>query len=393
MTQGGVERHVEELSIRLARNGHEVLVYTRPYCVPKEYKKYEEVNLISLPSWHTKNLDAITHTFLSILHALKNKVDVIHLQGVGPSLLAWLPKLLSRRVKVISTVHSADWEHQKWSKLAQWLLKLGCKFACLFADETIAVSRSLQRYCLVNYKGAAIYIPNGVNLPEKSKNNQGLLENLNLWPQKYLLVVSRLVKHKGIHHLIEAFKYLKDKYQQDERFKDLKLVIAGSTAFTEDYQKYLFRLINGRTDILFTGAQTGANLETLFRNAYLFVQPSESEGLSIAVLEAMAYAKPVLVSNIEENLELVAGNAETGAIGFDFKNKNVPDLAAKLELLILHPIVARQVGRKAREFVKLYYNWEEIVQRTEKVYKNCVRLSDKMRKSLWANFVPSWNRG
>ena len=94
--------------------------------------------------------------------SLKKRVDIIHYQGVGPSLLAWLPKLLSKRIKVVATIHSADWDHGKWGGLAKFMLKLGAHVACRFADDVISVSRSLQRYCLLKCKRDVIYIPNGV---------------------------------------------------------------------------------------------------------------------------------------------------------------------------------------------------------------------------------------
>lgn len=380
--QGGVERHVEELSLRLSRSGYDVCVYTRPRFVPKEYKKYDNVNLISLPSLQTKNLDAISHTFLATLHAVfKLKADVIHYQGVGPSLLAWLPKILNRQIKVVATVHSADWEHQKWSSFAQFMLKTGAKFACKFADETIAVSRSLQKYCLSKNHGEATYIPNGVPTPEKiNELSDKVLEGFNLQKQEYVLVVSRLIKHKGIHYLIEAFKRIKDRDDTSKKMANLKLVIVGSTAFTENYQKFLLKLTRGRKDIIFTGIQTGTNLDALYRNCYLYAQPSESEGLPIAVLEAMSYGKCVLVSDIEENMQVISGNAESGSVGFEFQNKNVNDLAQKIALLYANPAIVRQVGAKARNHVRLYYNWEEITARTEKIYKNIILVKDRVKK-------------
>ncbi len=384
VSQGGVERHVEELSVRMARKGHEVFVYTRPQWVPKEYKKYEQVNLISLPSTNTKYLDAGVHTFISIISAIfKQKVDIIHLQGVGPGWFTWLPKILNPKIKVVATVHSADWDHGKWGSFAQWMLKMGAKFSCYFADEAIAIGRSLQKHCLMNCKKDVTYIPNGVSIPEKNnlKNSaENILDNFNLTANQYILTVSRLVKHKGIHYLIEAFKNFKDNLNKPDqaKFANFKLVVVGSTAFTEDYQKYLLKLTKNRQDIIFTGIQTGSNLDSLFRNSYLYAQPSESEGLSIALLEAMSYAKSILVSDITENLELITGNSQTGTVGFDFKNKSIADLTSKLNLLIRDQEIVNSVGTKARNYVKLYYNWEEIADRTERIYKNIVRIKDKM---------------
>jgi len=382
VSQGGVERHVEELALHLSNNGHSIYVYTRPQWVPKEYKKYDQVNLISLPSLRTKNFDAISHTFLSTLHAIfVLNADIIHYQGVGPSLLAWLPRILNPRIKIVSTIHSADWEHKKWSPFAQFMLKLGAKFACRFSHNVIAISRSLQRYCLTKYKDETNYIPNGVSIPEKNNTiEKKVLASFGLLPNKYLLIVSRLVPHKGVHYLIEAFKILKKQTIKNDKIQNFKLVIIGSTAFTENYQKFLLKLTNGRSDIIFTGIQTGANLDAIFRNAYLYVQPSESEGLSISILEAMAYGKAVLVSDIEENLELIAGTAETGSVGFDFQNKNIIDLTQKLKILLEHQSIVHQVGAKAKNYVEVYYNWEEITARTEKIYKNIVLIKDKIKK-------------
>ncbi len=378
VTQGGVEKHVQELSLRLARKGNQVYVYTRPHWVPKEYKKFDQVNLVSLPSLNSKNLDAITHSFISTIWAIfVQKVDIIHYQGVGPSLLAWLPKLLKRKIKVVSTIHSPDWEHQKWSWFARTMLKIGALSATKFSDEGIAVSRDLQKYCLEKHSKDVNYIPNGVADPEAENHEQEkILQQFNLQKNKYILVVSRLVKHKGIHYLIDAFKQLKA--QDNKKFKDYKLVIVGSTAFTENYQKYLLKLTENRQDIVFTGAQTGYNLDAIFRNAYLYVQPSESEGLSISVLEAMSYSKAVLLSDIKQNTELITGTTHSGSIGFEFKNKSIKDLAFKLQLLINNPDIVYSVGSKAKKHVKLYYNWEEIAERTQKIYKNIVLIKDKI---------------
>jgi glycosyltransferase involved in cell wall biosynthesis len=101
-------------------------------------------------------------------------------------------------------------------------------------------------------------------------------------------------------------------------------------------------------------------------------------GLSIAVLEAMFYGKAVLVSNIAENLEIISGNTKTGTVGFDFENKNILDLTKKLKLLISDPQIVHRVGKKAKEYVKIYYNWDKITDRTERVYKNIILIKDKI---------------
>ncbi len=379
---GGIETHVEELSVRMANKGHKVFLYTRPHYTPAEYKKYENVSLISIKSIHTKHLDALSHSLFSILHAVRNKMDIIHIHGVGPSFWSWLPRIISPRIKVISTAHSDDWNHQKWSWFARTSLKFGAWMSAKAAHDVITVSKELQKRFLSLYNRSIKLIPNGV-FTEKINTNDELIKKFDLKKDKYILAISRLVRHKGIHYLIQAFKELK----KDKKYKDYKLVIVGDASFTDSYAKFLKKMVNGNKDIVFTGPQRGETLEQILSNAYVYVSPSMAEGLSIALLEAMSYANTTLVSDIVENLELVNGDSNLGSVGFSFKNKSIPDLTDKLRILLNDPKIVKQVGKKAREFVKVYYNWNDIVDRIDKVYMGSITVKDKVKRQPFKQFA------
>lgn len=362
---GGVERHVEELSTRLSEGGFDVTVFCRPWYGNKlkvkseKLKIYKGVNLVYLPSLKTKHLDAISHTFIAIIYALFGKYDIIHFHGVGPALLSWLPKIFCRKTKVVTTFHCIDRKHQKWGFFARLMLRVGEWAACRFADQTITVSKTLQQYCSEAYDKDTLYIPNGVTV---TANNFGpvseILAKYNLERDKYLLMVSRLVRHKGAHYLINAFRALREK---NADFCGLKLVFAGDSAFTDDYVKELKNSAAGDSDIIFVGFQSGRPLEDLFLNALAVVHPSESEGLPIAVLEAMSYGKVVLASDIPENMELIKDH------GFSFQNKNISDLIERLkELLVRRDL--KEKGTEAKNFVAAHYNWDFVVTEVKKVY-------------------------
>jgi len=374
---GGIERHVEELATRLVGCGFDVSAYCRPWYFKENHEsrlrdatarqvritnhEYKGIKLIILPSIKTKNLDAITHTFISTLHAIFIiKPDVIHYHGVGPSLLSWIPRLLAPKIKVIATFHCIDRKHQKWGFIARLALRIGEWAACHFADKTITVSKTLQQYCSEVYDKDVLYIPNGVNVEEKNSivKRAEVLKKFELKKEKYLLMVSRLVRHKGAHYLIQAFCDLK---KNDKEFSDLKLVIAGDSAFTDDYVKELKRLAKGNRDIVFAGFQSGKALENLFLNSLVVIHPSESEGLPIAVLEAMSYGKVVIASNIPENMEIVKKH------GVSFENKNIEDLMAKMSTAIAANDLKKR-GELAKQFVKKKYNWEGIAKKTKEVY-------------------------
>ncbi|MFA6027942.1 MAG: glycosyltransferase family 4 protein [Patescibacteria group bacterium] len=367
---GGIEKHVEELSIRLAAAGNEITAYTRPYYTPKDKKFYKSVKLISLPSIHTKHLDAISHTFIATLHALWNDNDIIHYHGVGPSLLAFIPRILKPRVKVFATFHCLDRQHQKWGRFARFMLWLGEKATCTFAHQVIAVSKTIKDYCYESYQRDAQYIPNGVTAMQNVK--PGIIENkFGLKGDDYIVVVSRLIPHKGIHYLIAAYQQL---------FTDKKLVIVGDSYFTDNYVRRLKNLAKGDKNIIFTGFQTGDTLAELFSNAYLYVQPSESEGLPISVLEAAAYGKCVLASDIPANLEIVR------ECGLSFGNKNIQELTEKLNFLLKHPEEVDKTGKYARKYVLEHYNWEDIVKQTQNTYQKV--LKEEVKES---EYLPELN--
>ncbi|MDP3985721.1 MAG: glycosyltransferase family 4 protein [bacterium] len=360
---GGIERHVEELSTRLANRGHEVVVYCRPwYCQASSLKPQASSNLklVSTASLKLKNLDAISHTFFSSLHAiLKERPDVYHYHGVGPALLAFLPRIFRPRARVIVTFHCIDRKHQKWSLFARIMLRLGEWAACRFAHRTITVSRTLSQYCRDVYETDTVYIPNGIS--EHGIADPSLLKRFDLAPDGYIAMVSRLVRHKGAHYLVEACNIIRE--ERPELIQNKKLAIVGDSAFTDEYVQSLKGMAEGNPSIVFTGYQSGAMLEALFSGASFIVHPSESEGLPIAVLEAMSYGKVVLASDIPENREVVADH------GFQFPSGDIVVLKEKIIDLLEHQDQLEKLGAEARTFVLREYHWDDIATQVESLYK------------------------
>lgn len=351
---GGVERHVEELACRLATQPDmEVVAYTRSWYVSKQKRSHRGVRLVSLPSIYSKHLDAISHTFLAIIHAaFVEKADIIHIHAVGPALLTWLARLVRPQAKVVVTFHCIDRQHQKWGKFAKFMLWLGEWSAMKSAHEVIVVSRTLQHYAYEVYGRTARYIPNGVAEPTLHRPDT-IAQDYGLQKGSYILMVSRLVRHKGVHHLIRAYQTLQT---------DKKLVIVGDSAFTDHYVQEMKQLAASNKNIIFTGLQTGTVLSELFSNAYAFVLPSESEGLPIALLEAASYGIPTIASDIPANLEI------SKSAGISFKNTDVMDLAKALQQIIDSPEVAYRYSQLGKQFVLKHYAWDDIVVDTRKLY-------------------------
>lgn len=368
---GGVEKHVEKLSVRLTALGHEVTVYTRPHYTPKTLATFRGVRLVSLPSIATKHLDAITHTFVATLHALFQDYDVIHYHSIGPSILSIIPRILKPKARVISTFHSRDYFHKKWSVFAKSCLKAAEFFTCKVPERTITVSQELALYAKDFYGCDAVYIPNGAEI--EASPSAELLTQWGLRPGRYALSVSRLVAHKGIHYLIKAFMELEDTNKLPNNYK---LVIVGAPANTAEYEAYLHAMAAGRSNILFLGEQQGKNLATLFTHAGIFVQPSENEGMSMALLEAMAYSLPVIVSDIAPNIEVVRGGY--GAV---FPVKDVEALKQEIAYYVNRPDEAKRLGELAKGRIEDAFSWDAIARRTAEVYQETI--DDRAHQYQW----------
>lgn len=362
-SHGGVERHVHDLAVHLTKLNHDVTVYGRSwYTKNKGVIMVDGVIVKHLPSIKTKHFDTFTHTLAATLHAVTQKYDVIHYHGVGPALVSWIPRLFSPGTKVITTFHSIDRYHQKWGTIAKLFLRVGEKAAVIFAHQTITVSRSLHMYCVNEFECETVYIPSGVN-PITALPSRDLLKKFGLEPNNYLLMVARLVPHKGAHILIDAFSNLK-RHTNNPNIKDLKLVIVGGSVYTNDYVQNLHEQAGWCNDIILADFQRGVQLESLFAHARALVHPSLNEGLPITVLEAMNFSKPVLLSNIPEHLELVHNP------DIIFNQNDASNLMSKLEnFLFLTEDEQKMIGAANLSVIEKNYRWDAIVPKILEVYE------------------------
>lgn len=346
---GGVDRHVESLAMFLAMKGSEVIVYNRRNYLPEKINEWKGIKLIHLPFINQKNLAAITHAFLATFDAIYRRVDVIHYHGIGPSLLAWVPRLLAPKIKVIATLHSFDYSNDKWSSFAKFMLKLGEKTMCKYAHEVIVLTEVMRDYLLQRHNRQSVIIPNGAYI-QTSAGDKHLLP-FGLTKGNYIITVSRLIRLKGIQYLIKAFKNLAP--------QNIKLAIVGDGEYLDELEK----LSANNSQIIFTGNQTGEALSQLYANAKLFVQASEMEGLSISLLEAMAHGLPCLASDI------VANKQATGEAAVYFTSKDTNDLEKKLKYALEHPIEMQVLGSQAQERARQLFDWDKIADQTLEIYK------------------------
>jgi glycosyltransferase involved in cell wall biosynthesis len=342
----GIESYYEEVGKRLAERGHEVTVYCRNYFTPK-LEQHNGMRLVRLPTIRSKHLETVVHTLFSTLHALTQRYDLVHYHALGPALFSFIPRLL--RTKTAVTVQGLDWQRKKWGRVAAAVLRAGEQASVRLPDATMVVSRTLQQHYAEMHGTETYYVPNGGVLRERSEPNK-ILE-WGLEPGKYVLFLGRFSPEKGCHLLVEAFEHLET---------DVKLVMAGAGSYCDNYSRELRTHAGERIRML--GWVSGEILDELLTNAMIFVLPSDLEGLSLALLDAMGARLCVLTSDVPENRELVDG------AGFTFQRGNAADLAEHLKLLIASPGVREAAGRTARRRIEEHYQWQQIADDIESRY-------------------------
>lgn len=353
-THGGIEHHVEEISARLAAAGHDVTVFCRASYNAGGLSTYRGVRLRRVRTIGTKHLDAIVHSAYSTLAAVPARPDIVHYHGLGPGLLAPVPRYLSAS-KVVLTVHGLDHERAKWGRTARYVLTGGHWVSGHVPDECVVVSRHLAEHYDTRFSRAVRLIPNGVVAPQPRPASL-ITERFGLRAGSYALFVGRLVPEKAIDLLISAYARVPG---------DRRLVIVGDSSFTDEYVARVRALAAADDRVIFTGFAYGDLLCELYSNAAVFVQPSRLEGMPLTVLEAAAFGLPIVASDIPPHVELLGAAVAGRRL---FRDGDGDDLARQLSS-VLGDIEAEHAGaRRLRELVLDDYSWDAAAQALEQLY-------------------------
>lgn len=357
--EGGVEIVVEELSTRMVKQGHEVTCYNRKghHVSGKEYdiEKRETcgaVKIKTVPTIDIKGLAAVSSAFFAALCSAFGQYDVVHIHAEGPAFFCWIPKVVGK--KVVVTIHGLDWSREKWKNgLGSWFIRQGERNAVKYADDIIVLSEGVQNYFYKTYGKTTYFIPNGVNKPNVQTTKM-ITKKFGILKDSYILFLGRLVPEKGIRYLIEAFKRTNT---------DKMLVIAGGSSDTDDFENELKKMAENDQRIIFTGFVQGQILDELYSNAYIYVLPSDLEGMPLSLLEAMSYGNCCLVSDIPECAEVVEDKA------LIFKKSDVQDLFEKLQDACENSEKVMNLKQQAAKFISQKYNWDDVVKKTVELYR------------------------
>ncbi len=346
---GGIENYTVEIGSRLVEMGHDVTVYVMRHYGAEE-GEYRGMKIKTVATVKKKSLEKLVAAGVACFAQIAEKdVDIVHMHAFGPAMFGCIPRMQGR--KVVTQGHGLEWKRSKWSWFGRTFLKLTERPSVWCANALTAVSHVQQDYLKKAYNRECMYLPTGVNPPVGELPET--IRQYGLKGNDYILFAARLVREKGVHYLIKAFNKLDT---------DMKLVIAGDARHEEKYKAELKTLAQGNDNIIFPGFVTGKLLRGLFNNPYLFVLPSEIEGLPTALLEAMSFGNCVVASDIPENIEALSGH------GYTFSNMDVDSLAEQLRFLLDSPEAVKRYKESGKSYVLENHSWDSIAKGFEDFY-------------------------
>ena len=361
--EGGVEIVVDELATRMAARGNRVIAYNRKghnvagaefdsdiNALDKPFT-YQGVHVVPVTTIDAKGMAALSSSFFATLKAIVAKPDVIHYHAEGPCVMLRLAHWAG--IRTVATIHGLDWQRAKWGRFASTYLKFGERTAAKCADEVIVLSQNMQEYFKNTYGRDTRFIPNGIERKQPVAA-QEITNKYGLHKDDYMLFLGRIVPEKGVHYLIEAFRRLDT---------DKKLVIAGGSSDSAEYYEQIKQMAAQDPRIILTGFVQGRMLQELYSNAYIYVLPSDLEGMPMSLLEAMSYGNCCLTSDIAECTEVVGDKAASFAHG------SADALCEALRDLIQHPQKVQEYKDQAADFITGKFSWDSVVDQTLALYE------------------------
>jgi glycosyltransferase involved in cell wall biosynthesis len=350
---GGEELSTLSLAKELKKSGHNVYVMTSGGLMLQEFI-VNSVEIILSPIQGRKPW----HILLGAKH-IKNiikkyNIGIVHSQSVIPTVMSCLARftLFGKKPKIIW--HDRGIKNYKPSIL----------FSNFFIDFVIANSK-FEMVKLIKKglrKNKVKYIHNCFNLtfPTEIKKDTKLLKEFGI-QSSYFIVgsVGRLVLNKGFEYLLGAAKLV------FQKTSNIKFIIIGS-GFLENKLKNLSLKYGIEKNVILLGHRR--DLDKIYPIMDIFVLPSRDESLGNVSLEAMAFGKPVIASNVGGVPEVVL-NDDTG---FLVSSGDVRGIADKILLLLKDEHLRKKMGESGRKRVKKYFTPERVCKEVEKVYEYLV---------------------
>lgn len=292
----------------------------------------------------------------------KEKIDLIHMHGSKAALLGRLAARFSSTKYAVFTAHNFIWDNYN-SRSKKFLFTLLERSLVPFTQKIITVSSALQEELkkqqrIPSEKLVTIY--NGLAIDQfcPTQGDKRLKIELGFTPEDLIVgTVARLIPEKGIQYLLESAAQVK----HSRKKQPIGFLIVGDGPFRPALEKQVQELGLSQ-HVVFTGHRK--EIKELLGIVDVFVLPSLSEGLGIALLEAMAMKKPVIGSQVGGIPEVI----QPGVNGYLFPPADPEFLTEAILQLVDNPLERAKMGLKGRKIVEEYFSLKKMIKSIEDLY-------------------------
>jgi len=362
---GGIEFHVEALSRKLVESGHEVVVYTSNVPRSRSHEVVDGVEIHRFTSLFAPlNNPVMPGMFPKLLQ--RDRFDVVHAHGhfhISSSLTVF-SNVFARR-PIVLTSHGAILGYRGLRRAIEVVFdRTVGKWTLRSVDRVIALSAS-QAHILEGLGAKpdrVAVIPGWVELDQVDLRADVRIfrSKYNLGDKRLVLFVGRLLPIKGLMYLIEARKHTET--------RPAIVIIGGEAPGYSGTKRSLEQKVQQlglERDVFFLGTFAKGDLGAAYGAADLFVLPSLGEGLPLALLEAMAYGKCVLATNVPGSRDVV----KDGWNGLLVEPRNPVELAQKIDYLLRDDTRRERLGKQARQDIEQNYSSDVILNKILDVYR------------------------
>ena len=367
---GGLEIFIQKLYELIAQEGHQIHIFCMPI---KGRGRHEIVNnlhvhYVQYPVTGIYPIDLMLYSIFSAFEVMKEnkkfRFDVIHAHGSGGFLLSFLRRIFKINCNFFYTTHGtvvgyyvAYAQMKKVSLAARFgwkifenLDKIACKYSTFIIAASTTNVKEIKTYYGISKDKISI-IPDACIDSHLTgcQDHKSFKRPAN--KEKRIIFVGRLVATKGIPFLLSAIKLAL------QRCPYLKLVIVGDGPESHALKRFTEELgIKDR--VVFKGFITLHELHRLYRFSTAVVMPSQAEGVSFIIPEAMAFGKPVIASPESGAIDIITNEVN----GYIVDCKRPELLAEKIVEVALDEKKAKRIGDNARATAK-HLTWEEIAKK------------------------------
>jgi len=337
----GYETLVKQIGERMVAQGIEVTVYCHSYLFKEQPPQVNGIQLKYIPTLQSKSLSQPIHSFLAFWHAAFSKADVLLVLNVSNGPFGIISRLFHK--PTLMNVDGLEWLRPKWKGFGAVYFKWAAKMAVKFMDVLVTDATAMQAIYKKEFNAESVVIAYGA---EKNKGaNEALLNEWNLTPNDYYLIVGRMIPDNNSDIIIEGFI-------QSNSTK--KLVIVGDVPYADAYADKIKSYQDPR--LVFTGYVNGSDiLASLYQYCYAYMHGHEFGGTNPTLLKAMANGCAIAAIDTVFSREVL----QDEQYGFYFQ-KNTSSLQAWFDWADANPLVLNEMKRKVTQGITQKYDWDSV---------------------------------